>query len=459
MDYSRRTFIQSSVLIPFLLQSINRSAVSQSIKKPNVVLIMADDLGYECLSCNGSADYHTPQLDQLAKTGIRFTHCYVNPLCTPTRTSLMTGRYNYRHYQSFGHLNAKEITFAHMLKNAGYTTAATGKWQLGNGSSNDQSPAQAGFDEYCLWNLKLGEDHAINERYADANLIYHDRNTGAHSFKQFKGQYGPDVCKQYLFEFMENAVETNQPFFAYYPMILPHNPFVPTPDSPEWNERNRHEKDNRYFKDMVETVDRIVGEVARKLDVLGVRENTLLIFLGDNGTNRNLSSTLQDGAEVPGGKGLLQENGTHVPLIANCPGLIPEDQVNNDLISVVDFLPTIAEYTHAAMPQPVDGEIDGISFLPQLKGKEGTKRDWIIIEYFEDRGGSRAEGRYVRNKHWKLYDRGNSPLSGNEFHKTGQFFDLENDPSEQNPIQPNTLQGNAKLTYQRFNEVLSNHSL
>lgn len=459
MTYTRREFMRSTALIPFLLQSINRSAESQPNKKANVVLIMADDLGYECLSCNGSADYKTPQLDHLAATGIRFTHCYVNPLCTPCRTSLMTGRYNYRHYQSFGHLNAKEITFAHMLKSAGYTTAATGKWQLGNGSQNDQSPAQAGFDEYCLWNLKLGEDHAINERYADANLIYHDRDTGAHAFKQFKGEYGPDVCKQYLFEFMDNAVEKDQPFFAYYPMILPHNPFVPTPDSPEWIDGDRHQKHNRFFKDMVETVDRIAGEVAQKLDDLGVREDTLLIFLGDNGTNRNLSSTLQDGTEVPGGKGLLQENGTHVPLIANCPGLIPEGQVNDDLVSVVDFLPTLAEYTQAAMPQPIDGVIDGISFLPQLKGESKQSRDWILIEYFEDRGGARAEGRYVRNKRWKLYDQGFSPLSGNEFHKVGQFFDLKNDPNEQLPVQPNTLQGNAKQTYQTFQQVLTNHSI
>lgn len=458
MTLNRRTFLQTSAGLPWLPHTIQADPLSSN-KRPNVVLIMADDLGYETLSCNGSASYQTPKLDHLAQTGIRFTRCHVNPLCTPTRASIMTGRYNYRHYYSFGHLHQNEITFAHMLKNAGYTTAAVGKWQLGNGSQHDQSPAQAGFDEYCLWNLQLGDDYARNERYADANLIYHNRETGAPEFKQFVGEYGPDICKEYLFGFMENAVSARQPFFAYYPMILTHDPFVPTPDSPEWKRGDRLQKDKRYFKDMVETMDRIVGDIADKLDTLGIAEETMLIFLGDNGTHPSIQSEMQDGSLVTGGKRMLDHTGTHVPLIVHAPGTIPPGQVDHDWISVVDFMPTIADYTGVSLPEPTEGGIDGISFYDRCLGQSQSSRDWILIEYFEDRQGNRDEGRYIRNDRWKLYDSGTSPLSEKPFYKSGMFFDLQNDPAEEHPLDPESLSKDASFHYQKFLRLFQLHSL
>jgi arylsulfatase A len=140
-------------------------------KRPNIILIMADDLGYECLSCNGGQSYKTPRLDQMAKTGMRFEHCYSQPLCTPSRVQIMTGRYNHRNYKSFGYLGPKEITFANLLKDARYTTCVAGKWQLNgvgqwpNWHDRDRA-THFGFDEYCLWNYtKLNNDKQSSPKY------------------------------------------------------------------------------------------------------------------------------------------------------------------------------------------------------------------------------------------------------------------------------------------------------
>ena len=459
MTLNRRTFVTTSAAAAGLSMAHPFRAWPRQETPPNVVLIMADDLGYETIGVNGCAEYQTPNLDRMAQQGTRFTHCHVNPLCTPTRCAIMTGRYNYRNYYGFGHLHRNEVTFGHMFQNAGYATAAVGKWQLGNGSYHDQSPAQAGFDEYCLWNLRLGGTLARDERFADANLIYHDRETGSPQFHQFEGEYGPDVCTEYLCDFMEGAVSRGQPFFAYYPMILTHWPFKPTPHSPQWQEGDRHEEDPKFFKDMVEYMDHLIGEIAAKLEDLGVADNTLLIFLGDNGTYHGITTTMKDGREVQGGKSHLDDGGTHVPLIAHGPGLMARGQVIHDLVDPTDFLPTLAQATGVPLPHPPDGRLDGVSFWPQLQGRPGNSRDWVLIEYYEDRHERNDEGRFVRDHRYKLYDQGASPLGGQALAKGGQFYDLQADPQEERPLDAASLSGEAKRAYARFQQVLQTHPL
>mgnify|MGYP006413551601 FL=1 len=159
---------------------------------PNIVFIMADDLGYEGLSCNGSLSYSTPNLDKLAIDGMRFTHCYSQPVCTPTRVQIMTGRYNFRNYKQFGFLDLKEKTFGHYLHEAGYTNCIAGKWQLGNGI---EAPFLEGFDEYCLWqiyNNVAGEDMR-GSRYADPKLY---RN--GEVINNTAGKFGPDLCTEFV---------------------------------------------------------------------------------------------------------------------------------------------------------------------------------------------------------------------------------------------------------------------
>ena len=381
----------------------------KSGKKPNIVLIMADDLGYECLSCYGSESYSTPVLDKLAKDGIRFDHCYSQPLCTPSRVQIMTGRYNFRNYKMFGFLDSSEITFGNLLKTAGYSTCIAGKWQLGNGI---EAPHHTGFDEYCLWQIYsnvAGKD-VRGPRYPDPKVYRNGK-----VMEGTKGKYGPDVFADFINDFVER--KKDEPFFVYYPMALTHDPFVPTPDSDDW-ENNRYNRDKKYFKDMVEYMDKIVGKIVSKLDELSLRENTLVIFTGDNGTPRQIESKI-NGEIIKGGKAYTTDDGTHVPLIANWPGKISNGRVSDDLIDFSDFLPTLVEVAGASLPP--NRKIDGQSFYPQLKGEKGSPREWVFMHYWGYGRRILETKRSARDKRFKLYDDGN-------------FFDVKKDQGEKNPI-------------------------
>jgi len=331
-----------------------------SENKPNIVLMMADDMGYECVGANGSTEYQTPNLDRLAKSGIRFTHCYSQPLCTPSRVKIMTGKYNFRNYEDFGYLNPKEKTFGNLLKEAGYATCIAGKWQL-NGLNRDNPgnqdvnrPNHFGFDEYCLWQL-----HVRGNRYAEP-LITQNGNVVQHDAEK----YGPQVVADYIIDFMDR--KANQPFFVYYPMILPHSPFFPTPDSPEWKEpARRNENDTVYFADMVAYTDKIAGQLESKLKELGVWENTVFIFTADNGTHRSVYSQTKTG-NVKGAKGETINYGNHVPMVINWPAKMKKEKVSSELIDFADILPTLADF---AGIDPTSFSTDGRSFIDILKGK------------------------------------------------------------------------------------------
>lgn len=298
--------------------------------KPNIVLIMADDFGYECVTANGGQSYQTPHLDRLAAGGVRFEHCHVQPLCTPTRVQLMTGLYNVRNYLNFGTLPRSETTFGHRLKEAGYATGICGKWQLGH---EVDSPQHFGFDESCLW-----QQTRRPPRYANPGLEY---NGVTRDFKN--GEYGPTLVNDFALDFITR--HKGEPFFLYYPMILTHDPFQPTPDSPGWDPAAIGEsvnKDVKHFADMTAYMDQLIGRVDAKLADLGIRDNTLLVFLGDNGTHSTVTSRFA-GADYRGGKGTTTRRGTHVPLIASWPAVMTQGRVNQDLISSVDLFPTLCE--------------------------------------------------------------------------------------------------------------------
>lgn len=377
--------------------------------RPNIILIMADDMGYECLSANGSADYETPRLDALAAEGMRFTHCYSQPLCTPSRVQIMTGRYNFRNYTAFGVLPPEEITFGHVLKDAGYATAIAGKWQLyGFDTRQAQSggkgtlPEAAGFDDYCLW--QVTHPRKEGERYADPLMSRKEGTT------TIKDGYGPDVSCDFILSFIES--HQKEPFFVYYPMALPHDPFVPTPDSPEWSD-DRHAKNPKHFADMVEYTDKIVGRIVDQLDRLGLRENTVLMFTGDNGSHRSITSRMQDGRTIKGDKGQPTDGGTHVPFVVSWPGTAPQGLVADQLIDFSDFLPTLAELAGAELPST---EIDGLSFAPQLRGQTAKEREWVFC-YYDPQWGGRAPARFARDQQFKLFGDGrflDMTMGGNE---------------------------------------------
>lgn len=399
----------------------------QAADKPNIVLIMADDFGYECVAANGGG-YKTPHLDQMAATGMRFQECYVQPVCTPTRVQLMTGLYNVRNYFSFGKIGRDAKTFAHLLKDAGYATGIAGKWQLGRAKD---LPQHLGFDEAALW-----QHTRRPPRFANPGLEY---NGEERNFED--GEYGPELINDFALDFITR--HQDGPFLLYYPMLLTHAPFQPTPDSPDYDPQARGEKrtNRRYFADMVAYADKMVGRVEAKLDELGIRDDTLVIFLGDNGTGGGVTSQFE-GRPYRGGKGQTTKRGMHVPLIANWPGKIAPGSVNDDLVASTDFLPTLCEA--AGVPLPPALPPDGQSFYPQLTGHSGAPRETFYCWY--------ARGEAIKNvsefamtKQYKLY-------------RGGRFFDLAADPDEQRPRQVAELTGAEAEAAAQLKDVLEQYA-
>lgn len=372
--------------------------------RPNVVLILADDIGYECFGVDGGQSYKTPVIDRLAATGVRFEQCHVQPLCTPTRTQLMTGRYNIRNYLNFGTLVRSETTFGQLAQKAGYATGICGKWQLGE---EKDSPQHFGFDEACLWHHTRRAP-----RYANPGL---DFNGQPKDYSH--GEYGPDIVNDWALDFITR--HKSQPFFLYYPMMLTHDPFQPTPNSPDWDPKAMGEKVNRnvkHFADMTVYLDKLVGTIEAKLTELGIRDNTLVLFLGDNGTHSTVTSRFQ-GGNYRGGKGSTTERGTHVALIANWPAVIKSGRVLPDLISSTDLLPTLCGVFGA----PVPANVDGVSFLPQLRGERGTPREWLYMWYSPRQQHNMTVSECAFDHDYKLY-------------RDGSFFDLKADPFENKPL-------------------------
>jgi len=391
-------------------------AVIGQEKKPNIVLIMADDMGFECLSCNGSLTYKTPNLDRIANQGVRFTHCISQPLCTPSRVKIMTGKYNYRNYEHFEYLNPNQKTFGNYLKEAGYKTCIAGKWQLNGiahklpGNDDLTRPNHFGFDEYCLW--QLNKPQSAGERYANPLIFQNGKKR-----EGLENAYGDDIFSDYVCDFIER--NSDKPFFVYYPMALVHDPFVPTPDSPEWKDpTKRYQADNRHFKEMVEYADKLVGKVEAKLKEKGLLENTIFIFTGDNGTNVSITSETISGP-IKGGKSFTINAGVHVPLIASWPKYIKKGRVFEPIIEFSDFLPTLVE---AAGISSSSKEIDGISFFPVLKGQVKPTRSTAFVHYdpqwFET---SKNRNRFAQTIEYKLY-------------RDNRFYKIVIDPLELNPL-------------------------
>lgn len=380
-------------------------------RSPNIILILADDMGKECIGAYGST-YKTPNIDRLAKEGLKFNYGFAQPLCTPSRVQIMTGKYNYKNYSQFGHLNQDQKTFAHLAKEAGYATAIAGKWQLG---ANQKLPKHFGFDQYCLW--QLSKPRRDGERYAKP-LIDRDGEI----LKTTDDDYGPDIFTDYLLDFIEK--NKDKKFLAYYPMALVHDPFLPTPDSKSWKTdvEGRHKKDTLNFRDMVTYSDKNVGKIIRKLKELNLYENTIIVFTGDNGTGRAIVTPLKNGSKVNGGKGLTLDRGHHVPLIVNWGTGKYKTHETDDLVDFTDFLPTIADII--GKPVPKTWDTNGTSILPQIRGEKGTPRKWIFTHYSPNHseGANKESARFFRDRHYKLYS-------------DGRFYDLVKDSEEKSPIE------------------------
>lgn len=362
----------------------------------NIILIMADDSAADNYGCYGSTFFPTPRLDALAAGGARFTQCYSAPVCTASRVKIMTGRDNIRNYVAFGTLDKSETTFGTMMKNAGYTTAVAGKWQLHGGPNGSLAP-DCGFDTFCLWNYP----GTSRSRFWKPSIVRDDQ-----LLKTTEDDFGPDIFTDYMVEFIEANKE--RPFFAYYPMVLVHAPFVRTPDSKPGDAKDKQTQALSNFRDMTSYADKCVGRIIDTLEKNGLRENTIVIYTTDNGTGRSLNYPYQD-EHRQGEKAYATDGGTHAPLIVNCPGTVPAGIVTDDLVDFSDVMPTLAQISGAALPKVT---LDGRSFWPQCLGEKGKPREWIYQYYFpkftqaaepHGQGINGNEIVWAQNQQFKLY--------------------------------------------------------
>lgn len=379
-----------------------REPSAASALRPNIVVILADDLGIECLTAYGGRSHATPHIDALARQGMRFTHCFSNPTCSPSRATLLTGRYPFRngmteviydlerHANTF--LHTDQPSFPRQLKKAGYATAIAGKWQLSFLRKRD-TICDFGFDQYQCWQI-LDPDGSRTARFAQPYF----RQNGVVIADEIRDRYGPDLNVEFLTAFMKSKASENQPFLAYYTCLLPHFPWEQTPDSVERSDKPPavHGKgDRKYFPDMVAYLDKQVGQLLEAVADAGITDDTVVMFLADNGTDVDLRHRFENGAMIPGGKCTMTDRGTRVPLIVRWPGHVQAGSTCDDLVDFTDFFPTLCDLAGAPLP---DAKLDGQSFGPQLLGQPATPRAWVHYQNKEER--------VVRDREFMLTNRG-----------------------------------------------------
>ncbi len=456
---SRREFLKKATMtgiftaISGCASGSNRTNFSNkgSNEKPNIIYIVADDLGYGDLGCYGQKDIRTPNLDRMARQGIRFTQHYSgSTVCAPSRSCLMTGlhtghtpvRGNKEYYPEGQHpLPAETLTIAEVLKRSGYATGAFGKWGLGYPGS-DGDPINQGFDEFFGYNCQR---YAHN--YYPYFLRHNDKKVmlGGNEGKKTE-QYAPDIIQKQTLEFIE--ANKDKPFFVFVPHVIPHAElFVPEddivksyrgkfPEKPyQGIDDGKNYKIGGYgsvktpranFAAMITRLDRHVGEILDKLRETGLDKKTLVIFTSDNGPHSEGGanpSYFNSSGGLRGQKRDLYEGGIRVPMIAWWPGKISAGFKSNHISAFWDVMPTLAEIVGADVPE----NIDGISFLPTLMGKksEQKKHEFLYWE-FHERGGKQA----VRKGKWKAIRLGvrknpDGPL---------ELYNLRTDPQEKNNI-------------------------
>ena len=398
-------------------------------RKPNIVLFMADDLGYETLGAYGGTSFATPVLDGLAAGGMRFDHCYSQALCTPSRVKILTGLYNFRNYEAFSIMRPGETTFAHMLRDAGYATCIVGKWQLYGASNSPEAlqgtgtlPQDAGFDEHCLWQVT-----GRGSRYKDPEITQNGQ-----LLEGTQGRFGPDVFAEYAGDFI--ARHPDDPFLIYYPMVLPHTPFIGTPNHPDWPATPAG--DPELFGGMLSYLDEVVGRIVASLDAAGVRNDTLVLFTGRQRDRTRTSRRWLTAWQLPGASTTTTDGGTRVPLIANWPGTVQAGSVTDDLIDFSDFLPTMADL--ACVPPP--GPVDGTSFALRLHGTDGGAREWAFVYHDPEHPAPTEPVYFARDQRWKLYG-------------DGRLFDVPADPLETAPL-PAGSSAEADAARSRLQAVL-----
>lgn len=393
--------------LTLLIALIVATSATVAAERPNIIFIMVDDVGRDWVSCYG-AKHQTPNIDRLAEQGVRYDTAWGTPDGTPSRVTLLTGQYPFRHgwtqhydvpRRGGGGLSwAKFTTFARFLRDAGYSTVIGGKWQINNLRNQPEALKHHGFDEHCVWPGAEAGHPETEERFWNGHLITNGQRSTA--------KYGPDTINAFLIDFVKR--QKRKPFLVYYPMLLTHEPHTATP----LNHASPPESKKALYAGNVTYMDRLVGKLIQAVDDAGLRKNTIIVFTGDNGSA--LPGVLNNDP-YPKGKGQKTDSGVHVPFVVRAPFLTDGGRVSRDLIDFTDLYPTFLELAKATPPDGL--KLDGKSFVPSLRGNEDPfeKRSWIYSQL--------GEFRMVRDWHHILDSEGN-------------FHDLNKDPRQEREVSP-----------------------
>lgn len=413
--------------------------VAEQKPKPNIIFIMADDLGYGDLGSYGQQQIKTPHLDRMAVEGLRFTQVYAGaPVCAPSRSVLMTGQHS-GHTKVRGNFSAIEVpelpnprriplaledtTIAEILKQAGYVTGMFGKWGLGEANTSGE-PNAKGFDEWFGFN----NQRRAHTHYPD--FVWHNRDTFHIDANQngAEGQHVHELFTQFAMVFLEQHKDTT--FFMYLPYTLPHDDFDATEEYLETYENEDWTEQEKTYAAMVSMVDADVGQLLDSLQAYGIANNTLVFFCSDNGAANRYEGTFDSSGPLRGRKRDMYEGGIRTPMIAWMPGTVPAGATNDYPWYFPDVLPTLTAFVGTEAPQ----NIDGISMLPAIMGEEMPASDRYLYWEFHERGFDQA----VRWKDWKGIRAGmDAPL---------ELYDLSADVGEENDVSADYPEITQQLT-------------
>ena len=421
-------------------EASNTVASKTEKEQPNLLFVLADDVGIETLGCYGGSSYDTRNLDQMAASGVRFTHAFATPLCTPSRVQLLTGQYPFRTgWTHLIHRRAPEERLvspelpmlARSLQQAGYRTAVSGKWQLGHLDAHPDHPHHLGFDEYCLWDWRDSQTFKLHSCYGDPVI----RRNGD-ILQNTENRFGPDVHAEFIEEFI--ARPHKEPWFVFHPMILAHFPMVPTPD--HWPGETPPEAavgwppgqgDSKYYPQMIRYMDQIVGQLITTLRETGQLHNTVVVFCGDNGSYNGMPSSYR-GRTVVGGKRDNTDAGTRVPMIVFAPERVEAGIVSDRMVDLADLAPTLLDFANA----PASHASDGVSLKRSLRSN-GFDQELAEDETyaFTQIGSSK-----------RLW---NHRLAVDE---QGRCFDVTR-PFEEQPVEPTAESETMRLRLQKLLET------
>jgi arylsulfatase A-like enzyme len=405
---------------------------------PNIVLIVADDLGYGDISCYGNSSTNTPNLDILANKGIKFTDFHTNgAVCSPTRAALMTGKYQQRtgisgvitakSHRTVGlHLN--EITIAEELKKNGYNTAIFGKWHLGY--AEEYNPTLQGFDEF--------------KGFVSGNVDYHGHIDQEGYLDWWNGiniedekGYATDLITAYGVKYIDenHPGKTRKPFFLYLPHEAPHYPYQKRIDKilrevgEVGTNKIQKEKIASIYKEMIEVMDEGVGKIIQSLKDNGQYENTIILFISDNG-----ASKFGNNGVLRGTKGSPYEGGSRVPAIFSYPNKIKQAIINNEIILTMDVLPTLLDFIDQ---KPSVKNLDGISIKDNLIHQTNLPKRDVFFSF--------SNKSFIRSGYWKLISKERKNNQKLELYNLTDDLVERNNLSKTNPDLVKTLSEKLKL--------------